>query len=106
MCLLLFGGVDTIRVGPSADGYTLDIRSYIGEDSICRGVYKRDGESIVIQLPREQIELWVWFPLQHLHSDIVSQTRGYADHVDVEMDPVDSNSAILDLVMEIVGPLA
>jgi hypothetical protein len=102
-CLLLLGALNSLLVGPSADGFSLSIHLYSEKaKDVMRGIYKYDGRIVHLYLPQEQVKLWMWLPLQHLYTNYIKEERGYTDHIDMEFDSDVMSGDTLNLTMIIV----
>lgn len=102
LTLLLLKGVDSLSVGPSSDGFVLEVRNppYAAASHSHRGTFRYLNSTVDICLPREQIESWIWLGLQHLYRQYTN--RGYTDHIDTELDASAGTGDVLDLSIFVV----
>lgn len=101
VCLLLFHDTVSLSVGPSADGHILSIsRCKENAGGNKRGTYRHSGSNVEIQLPEEQVLVWMRLPLDNLYSAYVENP--WLRHIDVELDSADGHRSIFDLTIAVV----
>jgi hypothetical protein len=102
LCLLYFGIVETLRIGPSPSEVMLHLSVLRSETQPpTRGCYSTEEGAIQMKVPPSQLQHWICFFIGYLH-----ESKGAADwsipcHVDIEFDPCSSGGRLLCMAISV-----
>lgn len=100
MCLLHFGVVDALDIGPNASGVELHIKlrdQYAPPTP--RGVYYASNGDLYVRVTQTELEYWIGFFLDYLHKRDTVLDTAFPLHVDVALASSDGSGRNLDLTI-------